>query len=88
VIFLDVDPSVALKRIEKRGEKMQVHETNEKLSKLQNAYRLTCKVIKQEFNIPMLVIDRDDTIENITLSAIDYIKIHLKKRDSNDKSGN
>ena len=40
VIFLDVPPAVSMERIRSRGEKMQVHETEEKLGRLREAYLL------------------------------------------------
>ena len=76
VIFLDVEPSIAIDRIDKRGQKKQVHETEEKLTKLRHAYLITCKVIQRELGIPTCILAGNDTINNITNSAADFISKH------------
>jgi 1-acyl-sn-glycerol-3-phosphate acyltransferase len=76
VIFLDVEPCIAIDRIDKRGQKKQVHETEEKLTKLRNAYLITCKVIQRELGIPTYVLAGNDTIKNITGSAVGFINKH------------
>ena len=73
VIFLDVEPDIAMERIKKRGEKIQVHETEDKLSKLRNAYLVTCKVIGKNFDVPTYILTGKDTVPNITKSALDFI---------------
>jgi len=77
VIFLDVEPQIAIERIKKRGQKRQVHETEEKLSKLRFAYVKTCEVIKRDLNIPTYVLAGNDTLENITNSAVKFAKSEL-----------
>jgi len=77
VIFLDVEPQIAIERIKKRGQKRQVHETEEKLSKLRFAYLKTCKVIKRDLNIPTVRLAGNDTLENITNSAVKFAKSEL-----------
>jgi deoxyadenosine/deoxycytidine kinase len=78
VIFLDVDPKIAMERIEKRGQKKQVHETVEKLSKLRYAYLKTCKVVEDDLNIPTYILAGTDSIENITNSAVKFTQTNLK----------
>jgi len=73
VIFLDVKPSIASKRIENRGQRRQVHETEEKLNKLRNAYSHTCEVVQTKLKIPTKIIDGDNSIENITNSTLKFI---------------
>ncbi len=85
VIFLDVDPAIAINRIDKRGEKKQVHETVEKLSKLRSAYLCTCEVIQKELGIPTLVLDGNDTIANITGAAADFINKQINGGGQLDK---
>jgi thymidylate kinase len=77
VIFLDVEPQFAIERIKNRGQKRQVHETEEKLSKLRFAYVKTCKVIKRNLNIPTVILAGNDTLENITNSAVKFVKREL-----------
>ena len=85
VIFLDVDPAIAINRIDKRGEKKQVHETVEKLSKLRSAYLCTCKVIQKELGIPTLVLDGNNTIANIAGAAADFINKQISGGSQLDK---
>jgi len=77
VMFLDVEPDIAMQRIEQRGENKQVHETQEKLNKLRDAYQMTCKVVKENLNVPTRIINGNDTIENISMSANDFIRSSL-----------
>jgi len=79
VIFLNVEPNTAIDRIDKRGQKKQVHETEEKLTKLRNAYLITCEVVQKELGIPTYIIAGNDTIDNITDSAVDFIKKHRRE---------
>ena len=78
--FNDVSgtPKSAIERIEKRGQKRQVHETDEKLSKLRHAYLKTCKVIDCDLSIPTYILAGNDSIENITNSAVKFTKMYLK----------
>jgi len=78
VVFLDVDPKIAIDRIEKRGQKRQVHETEDKLSKLRHAYLKTCKVIERDLSVPTCILAGNETIDNITNSAIKFTKMNLK----------
>ena len=80
VIFLDVDPGIAINRINNRGQKKQVHETEEKLSKLRNAYLITCRVIQKELGIPTFILAGNDTINNITDSAASFINKHISEK--------
>ena len=43
VIFIDVLPKVSMARIRARGERIQVHETEEKLGRLREAYLLVAE---------------------------------------------
>ena len=47
------------------------------MSKLRNAYLITCKVIQKELGIPTCIIDGNDTIKNITGTAADFINKHM-----------
>ena len=85
VLFLDVDPEIAISRINKRGEKKQVHEKEEKLAKLRSAYLSICKILSDNFDIPTLIIAGDNSIEKTTDTAIDFINIHLKEEKDHEK---
>ena len=79
VLFLDVDPGVAISRINERGKKKQVHEKEEKLARLRGAYLSICKILSDNFDIPTLIIAGDNSIEKTTDTAFDFINIHLKE---------
>ncbi len=79
VLFLDTDPVIAISRINKRGERKQVHEKEEKLSKLRRAYLSICKNLSDKLDIPTLIIAGDNTIEKTTDTAIDFINLNLEE---------
>jgi hypothetical protein len=74
VVMLDVEPAISVARIARRGEKRQVHETEEKLAKLREAYLLICDVVRQEFGIPTLVLAGDQSIEALTDEAHAFVE--------------
>lgn len=69
VLFLDVDPAVSMERIEKRGEKVQVHETAEKLGRLRSAYHKVVEAVRDQMQLPAHVIEGDRDIESIVEEA-------------------
>lgn len=81
VIFLNTDPEVAMVRIDKRGEKKQVHEKEEKLSKLSSAYLSICRILQEKFDIPTLIISGDNSIEGTRDAAIDFINSTPEEKD-------
>jgi thymidylate kinase len=70
VLFLDVEPSVSMERIRSRGEKQQVHETEEKLSRLREGYRMVCRVLDEELGVPARTLDGRGTIEEVADAAV------------------
>jgi adenylate kinase family enzyme len=83
VIMLDVDPSVSITRIQSRGEKKQVHETEEKLAKLREGYLMVCDSVKKEFKIPTCVLDGDSEVDKVTASALEFVE-EVSTRRPND----
>ncbi|MBU8934859.1 MAG: 1-acyl-sn-glycerol-3-phosphate acyltransferase [candidate division Zixibacteria bacterium] len=83
-IFIDIDPEEACRRITKRGEDRQVHETKEKLGRLRDGYRLVCGVIQNEWNVPVLVVDGTNTREEILDECLSFLSssIHKEPDDS------
>ncbi|MCP4571150.1 MAG: hypothetical protein GY838_02235 [bacterium] len=69
VIFLDVPPEVSMARIEARGEKMQVHESEEKLGRLREAYLLVTKATGEGIGLPTFVLDGDRDLDSIIIDA-------------------
>ena len=74
VIFLDVAPAVSIQRIQSRSEQRQVHETEEKLAKLREGYLLVTQVVEKTFNIPTRILDGESEIDEVTASAIEFVK--------------
>ena len=85
VLFLDADPKIAISRINKRGEKRQVHEKEEKLAKLRSAYLSICNILSDNFDIPTLIIAGDNSIEETTNTAVEFINMHLKRGIEHEK---
>jgi hypothetical protein len=80
VFFLDVDPAEAVRRIDSRGEQKQVHETEEKLSRLREAYLLVCAVLERDMRADVLRIDGARQLAGITADAVAFVK---QTRESN-----
>jgi 1-acyl-sn-glycerol-3-phosphate acyltransferase len=74
VLFLDVDPAVSMERIEKRGEKMQVHETAEKLERLRNAYHLVVEAARDQMKLPAFIVEGDRDIESVAEEALRLVE--------------
>ncbi len=73
-IFLDVEPALAFRRITARGEKTQVHETEEKLGELREGYLEVCGVVESECGLPMRVVGGSPDIESVIDSALSFIR--------------
>ncbi|MBC8425250.1 hypothetical protein H8E07_14090 [bacterium] len=73
VVFLDIPPAVSMARIVNRGEKMQVHETEEKLGRLREAYLLVVEAARERLGLPAFVLDGDRTPDTITAEALSLI---------------
>jgi len=69
VIFLDVMPAVALGRIESRGQQRQIHETEEKLAKLRDAYRMVCRVVEQRYGVCVSSLEGGRNLEDVVADA-------------------
>jgi thymidylate kinase len=74
VLFLDVTPAEACRRIEARGEHQQVHETEDKLTKLREAYLMVCDVISREFGTPARVVNGERNRERVTAEALRFVE--------------
>jgi len=74
VVFLDVSPCTALKRIASRGEQLQVHETEDELAKLRDAYVLVCEAAERALGIPVLRIEGEVSAAQTALEALSFIR--------------
>jgi 1-acyl-sn-glycerol-3-phosphate acyltransferase len=70
VLFLDVDPSVSVERISKRGESRQVHETGEKLGRLREGYRAVCRILEANWDTPARILDGHGDLDEVTGAAL------------------
>lgn len=55
IVLLDVEPSVCIGRIQKRGESPQVHEKEDKLARLRDGYLTVCGVAEKKLGIPAMI---------------------------------
>jgi 1-acyl-sn-glycerol-3-phosphate acyltransferase len=88
VLFLDVKPKIAIERIDKRGQAKQVHETLDKLSKLRDAYLITCNVIRDKMEVPVCILKGDESIEDTLSDATGFIHKILKEEIQHEESKN
>ena len=57
MVLLKLDPGTAMKRIESRGEEKQMHETAEKLGRLQKAYEAVGRILRERYGVKVLELD-------------------------------
>jgi 1-acyl-sn-glycerol-3-phosphate acyltransferase len=76
VIMLDIEPAVSLARIASRGEQQQVHETEEKLTKLRTGYGLVCDVVHSRFDIPTQILDARASIDDVASTALAFVRVN------------
>jgi thymidylate kinase len=84
VVMLDVDPSVSMSRIRGRGEKMQVHETEEKLARLRDGYLMVCDVVSRRFAIPTKVLDGNSELDEVTASALEFARGRCRREQDHE----
>jgi 1-acyl-sn-glycerol-3-phosphate acyltransferase len=65
VLFLDVDPAISMERIRSRGERMQAHETEEKLRRLRETYLLVVEAARERVGLPAFVLDGERDLSSI-----------------------
>ncbi len=79
-IFLDTPTKVALKRIDKRGEKKELFEKKELLNKITLGYQKYIQTIPEE---KRLIIDGTQSIDDVAQSILEFVlqkeTIHLRK---------
>ncbi|MFQ5425728.1 MAG: diacylglycerol kinase family protein [Gaiellales bacterium] len=57
VVFLRIDPELALRRIRARGRPLQAHETHGFLAELDRSYERVCTLLEQRRGIPVVRLD-------------------------------
>lgn len=83
VFFLKVSPNIAVDRINKRNECLQVHETTDFLRKLQESYSMVCKLLPNS-KVYAINTDRKDIgtviaeiIKNVSNQKLENIAYQL-----------
>jgi 1-acyl-sn-glycerol-3-phosphate acyltransferase len=71
-MLLDVDPAESIRRIERRDTRKQVHETEEKLTRLRQGYLDLLGVVDSTFGVKTRILDGGAPLESVTSTAIDY----------------
>ena len=80
VIFLDVHPAISMERIRSRGEATQVHETEEKLGRLREAYLLVVEAARERMGLPGFVLDGGRDQDSIAAEARQMVTGALASR--------
>jgi len=80
VVFLDVDPALSIERIHGRGQRVQVHETGEKLARLRRGYLAVCEAIGREFEVPVRTLDGALGPEEATAAALEFVRESIPGR--------
>jgi 1-acyl-sn-glycerol-3-phosphate acyltransferase len=84
VVMLDVNPAVCMERIHGRGEKVQAHETAEKLARLREGYLMVCEVVRKEFGTKVLVLDGGLDPETLTATTLGFVAVGLGETETQD----
>ena len=84
VVMLDVDPAESVRRIQARGEPVQAHETEEKLTRLRGAYRMVCDVLREEFALPVAILDGSLDPDRLTASTLRLVEETRERRRTDD----
>jgi hypothetical protein len=84
VVFIDCPPETACERIASRGERLQAHETEEKLGRLQAAYHMVCRITAEHRGIPTSRIDGGQPLQAVVSQAREFVRSHLERADLAD----
>jgi thymidylate kinase len=83
IILIDLPPAEACHRITARGEPVQVHENEEKLGRLRDAYLQVCDVAENDWQVPTLILDGSTSREDIRMAAVEFVKQANAKHEAN-----
>lgn len=84
VVMLDVDPAVCMERIHGRGEKVQAHETEEKLARLREGYLMVCDVVREEFGTAVHVLDGGLDPDALAAKTLELVAASLERTEAQD----
>lgn len=77
VVLIDVDAAVACGRIASRGGQRQVHETEEKLELLRQAYIRVCEAVRSDWHVPTLILDGGQSRERVLDEGLAFVRSSL-----------
>jgi hypothetical protein len=72
VVFLDIEPKVSIERIMSRGQRVQAHENEQKLTKLSGAYRMVCDVLEK--TLPVCRLSGDSDLDTLAQQTYAFVK--------------
>jgi 1-acyl-sn-glycerol-3-phosphate acyltransferase len=73
MVMLDVDPRVCMERIMLRGERVQAHESQDKLARLREGYLMACQVAESGLGVPARVLNGDQELEELTAITLAFV---------------
>jgi deoxyadenosine/deoxycytidine kinase len=76
VIMTDLDPALAMRRIESRGASRQVHELEACLTRLRSAYVQVLDVVRTGFDVRTHVLDASAPLDAVVEAALDQVRRH------------
>ena len=82
VIFLDVMPEVSIKRIQSRGQRVQAHENQEKLTKLREAYHVVCDLLEKR--LPVYRLSGDNDLDTLAQQIYAFIQNIGRERNASN----
>lgn len=81
VVFLDIPAATAYRRIARRGERRQAHETEEKLTRLGAAYRTVCAVVHDNWPSCVSLINGEQPLEESVAAALAVVHNAIEAED-------
>lgn len=83
LVMLDADPGVCMRRILDRGEKVQAHESPEKLFRLREGYLMVCEVARTGLGVPACVLDGTADLDALTAQILEFLG-EVRKKERSD----
>lgn len=85
IFLLEIDPAVSMARIRARGRPLQVHETEEFLAQLGQAYDRVCTILEERCDIPVIRIRVDQNDPETTMKIVaDAVREHIELSATDD----
>jgi diacylglycerol kinase family enzyme/thymidylate kinase len=84
VVFLRIDPAVALTRIGERGKPLQPHETEAFLGELDRAYERVCALLERRRGTPVVRLRVDEQTHEETVRRVSEAVLEHLSRSSED----